>query len=619
MNNLGHGSKDRYFLSFAGGGAKGLVHVGALSFLEKQSDIDIAGVSGTSAGALIATLYSIGYKSDEIIGSDGNSKLFIDIQNTRYCQNHGLSKIRGIDGLFDKNTFLAIRFFKLPFPSGLKAAGALWFLRGPFRAGLGFLARAGIAVVLSALMAGFISRMTAEFLPGLLLGALGGFFLYMCCICLTFVGISKVGAEMLDAFADQAMRGFSNIEVFREVFSELISQKVHGVPDKIVTFSDLPKLSIIATDVNTGQAVVFSEKTSPHHSVADALCASMAIPALFKIQKIGESDYCDGGVVSNLPSWVFDIETKMHSRAKVIAINIVSGEAHRRRRLEDLRHGKGFKRLKAAFFLLLDAFSGGSQKINLRAESGVREFTIPTSLVTSDFDADTNRRLSAVDNGRIALSRMMEFCRIGPAAYSYICELIRDDAVASLQEIYEILNAEKKVSRSKIRVSIAMPSYNRNDIIRLKFSSGFYSFSHYAKRWIPHPDLGLILPASRSVAGQAISNNRPEFRTMSHDDFGFLDHDDDHDIICRVRRGIKWVYAEPMKTEGAGNVSYAISIDGGSYLTDFDRYTDASEAKVLREYFFEAVRESIKLNLQDVSDIVGRIPSMEDCDDAHRT
>ena len=48
-----------------GGGIKGAAHIGVLkAFEEENSNFDY--ISGTSSGSIIATLYSLGYKSNEI-------------------------------------------------------------------------------------------------------------------------------------------------------------------------------------------------------------------------------------------------------------------------------------------------------------------------------------------------------------------------------------------------------------------------------------------------------------------------------------------------------------------------------------------------------------------------
>lgn len=52
-------------LSLAGGGIKGVAHIGAIKALEEE-DIKIDYISGTSSGSIVATLYACGYSPDEI-------------------------------------------------------------------------------------------------------------------------------------------------------------------------------------------------------------------------------------------------------------------------------------------------------------------------------------------------------------------------------------------------------------------------------------------------------------------------------------------------------------------------------------------------------------------------
>ena len=56
---------DRVFVAFEGGGAKGLVHIGALKALEEYG-ANICGLAGTSAGAIIAALRATGMHADDM-------------------------------------------------------------------------------------------------------------------------------------------------------------------------------------------------------------------------------------------------------------------------------------------------------------------------------------------------------------------------------------------------------------------------------------------------------------------------------------------------------------------------------------------------------------------------
>ncbi len=53
-------------VALAGGGLKGIAHIGALKAL-KDLGIKIDYLSGTSSGALIGTIYALGYNTDEIL------------------------------------------------------------------------------------------------------------------------------------------------------------------------------------------------------------------------------------------------------------------------------------------------------------------------------------------------------------------------------------------------------------------------------------------------------------------------------------------------------------------------------------------------------------------------
>lgn len=52
-------------ICFAGGGIKGIAHIGALKALEEEN-IKFDYIAGTSSGSIVATLYSVGFNADEI-------------------------------------------------------------------------------------------------------------------------------------------------------------------------------------------------------------------------------------------------------------------------------------------------------------------------------------------------------------------------------------------------------------------------------------------------------------------------------------------------------------------------------------------------------------------------
>lgn len=52
-------------ICFSGGGIKGAAHIGVLKAFEEKG-VDFKYISGTSSGSIVASLYSMGYNSDEI-------------------------------------------------------------------------------------------------------------------------------------------------------------------------------------------------------------------------------------------------------------------------------------------------------------------------------------------------------------------------------------------------------------------------------------------------------------------------------------------------------------------------------------------------------------------------
>ena len=77
-----------------------------------------------------------------------------------------------------------------------------------------------------------------------------------------------------------------------------------------ITFEELyqitrKELKIVATDLNTGSATVFSHRTTPERCVFRSIVASSSYPFVFKPQVTRTSMFIDGGVSCNLPTYLF--------------------------------------------------------------------------------------------------------------------------------------------------------------------------------------------------------------------------------------------------------------------------------------------------------------------------
>lgn len=89
-------------LCLSGGGIKGAAHIGAIKALEEEN-IKFDYISGTSSGSIVATLYAVGFTTDEIynIFKDYAKKIkYIDIKNiVKLLRNIIIEKKFSIDGL----------------------------------------------------------------------------------------------------------------------------------------------------------------------------------------------------------------------------------------------------------------------------------------------------------------------------------------------------------------------------------------------------------------------------------------------------------------------------------------------------------------------------------------
>ena len=79
-------------IAFSGGGAKGIAHIGTIKKIEEHN-INIKAVSGTSAGAITALPYALGYKPDKI------AEIVLGYDFTAFLQESMLTKSPTISAL----------------------------------------------------------------------------------------------------------------------------------------------------------------------------------------------------------------------------------------------------------------------------------------------------------------------------------------------------------------------------------------------------------------------------------------------------------------------------------------------------------------------------------------
>jgi NTE family protein len=332
------------FVIFEGGGAKGVAHIGAVAAAEAL-DLRLMGVAGASAGALVATLVAAGLKADEILDPKQPGQNII--------HRNGMT-VPGLLGTADWRRFNRLRRRRGLLAITVAIGGLAGMLVAP---------RAALAAAHIYLRRG------------------------------------RLSTETLRTFLNHRLRE-QVAKVRREAGDD------RPVPER-VTFRDLDyerfepflPLKIVATDLTRRELCIFSQSTTPDVEVAHAVAASVAIPVVFKpvaLQRDGEvGDYVDGGLVSNLPVWIFANEKLAVERAyfrkpPIPLVAFTLRDATIRPARTDLL---GFLQDVGEVAL------SGSQSISNTFMQDLSVVRLPCSLEMLAFDASEARMLEAYDGG----------------------------------------------------------------------------------------------------------------------------------------------------------------------------------------------------------------------------
>jgi NTE family protein len=336
------------FAIFEGGGARGVAHVGAVAAAE-DLDFRFMGVAGASAGALVAALVAAGFHARQILDPANPAENIV----RRYGET--------VPGLLDKTDWR--RFNRL-------RRRASWLSRAILLGG----------VPLGALVS-----------PRALWAARH-----------IIAGRGRLSTETLRTFLDRVLRD-QVVKVWR-------ANGVADDPPARVTFAHLDferfrefvPLKIVATDITTHELCVFSQATTPDVEVAQAVAASVAIPLVFKpvqLQRKGRvGDYVDGGLVSNLPVWIFANEKLAVERAffRKPPIPVVGFT------LRDPNPPRSRRDLIGFLADVGETALTGSQSI---AQDFLQDLTVvplPCTLDLLAFDASEADMLKAFEHGRAA-------------------------------------------------------------------------------------------------------------------------------------------------------------------------------------------------------------------------
>ncbi|MFA6965257.1 patatin-like phospholipase family protein [Bosea sp. (in: a-proteobacteria)] len=408
----------RVFVAFAGGGAKGLIHVGALSALEDRN-VEFCGLAGTSAGAIVAALKAAGFSSRDLLDTDGGPSLLNKL-------NEIDPSIKRITDLFGGGGWSRVLLFR-------------WGASHP-RMLATLAAVIGVAVPLGLLWIGFTRSwpmITATIALAFVIG---------------FSGLCGI-RFMIGGLAD--------LKRFRSALAVLLQRKMFPTqPDRIVTLGDFgrdgrPTLKIVSANLSRRRLQLFSPERTPEVPVADAVAASICLPLIFAPWQIGKSTFVDGGIVSNLPAWPFDEERELDPQALTIAVEIAdTSNAPIVRRFNWLPSA-----IRTALF--------GSGELNLRVSGQAEQLVLESSLNLLQFDLTLEQARQEVRDAEAAASVRLDkrlFRR--PELYRNACEVTR-----GLTE--DVIESALEIKAKRVRVAIAVPDRDYHHSLRLRFSSGY--------------------------------------------------------------------------------------------------------------------------------------------------
>lgn len=405
----------RVFVAFAGGGAKALIHIGALRALENRG-VDFKGLAGTSAGALVATLKAAGFTADELVNADSKHTLISYLEAID-------PKIRRATDLFGAGGWRNIRSLRLATKYLLLSVSI-----------------AGAVAVLVPFMAGWqATRLHWAFAIAIV-------------ICFSGVAVLLI-KSILGGLADLGrLKNALGILLQRKMFPD--------EPGRIVLMEDFgsngrPTLKIVSANLSRGRLHLFSPDRTPEVAVADAVAASVCLPVIFVPQILGGDLHMDGGIVSNLPAWPFDEERELDPEATTIAVEIASPSE----RVELSRYSWVRAFIRTGLF--------GSGELNLRVSGQAERLNLESSLELLDFDLTIDEAIDEVRNAEKAASVRLDkrlFRR--PAIYRDACAVIQ----ALVDEVLETLNLASPMAT---RVAIAVPDRDYRRSLRLSYSIGY--------------------------------------------------------------------------------------------------------------------------------------------------
>lgn len=211
--------------------------------------------------------------------------------------------------------------------------------------------------------------------------------------------------------------------------------------NRLVKFRDLRiPAYIVATDLGSNTAKVWSCRQNPDDSVALAVRASCSIPLFFQPVLIGDSRIVDGGMLSNLPTFTADGDNHIRSR-RVLAYRLVGTHSAQ----SDWTMGHLLRSL-------VDTVVSGAAELQVQMHRLVSCIDIEVdNLAATDFDlVDSNMKSRLIETGASAAREFLKSGLLGIRQQTYY-----SSSLTNLDEVYGAIAAQSDKLPEEVLISEA--------------------------------------------------------------------------------------------------------------------------------------------------------------------
>lgn len=460
----------KVFCVFEGGGAKGVAHVGALRAIENVDEYEVKGFAGTSAGAIVAALAAVGWSSNELVKQHDDGR--VESQALQAIGNAGATSLAELFGDEWK------KLKRLGGKDSSEALGAGWLrkTRAKWLSILLFLAVWPMFYHLGRWITGEWAGWARILVELVASGAWISYFILWVWVLITL-------REIWSHF-----RGVADMVPVIQVLDKLFEAKIDPKGDR-VTFRDVQEqsghdLKIVAANIHSGAMTLFDAAGTPDIAIADAVAASACIPVAFSPVEIEGQQFCDGGIVSNLPAWTFDDERLLDDECLIVTCELLDGNAGN-------VEGGEVRALEGTQMLLQMARTAafGGAALNTRGLQHHIRIPMEPDVGILEFDK-TDKHLKAVDDAEQVAELRIDSYRFEQESlteiYGAVLHYLRELGITCCRLRAALVREVKLVDRPPAAYT-------------LWCNEGFEGYR----------DTRLLLPLGESLVGRSVNDCRP--------------------------------------------------------------------------------------------------------------